>query len=279
MTDAMLTQIGGRTAETIAQADGGHDPGAFTNVLVGVDGTSTGRDAIALAEMLRGAAGRLTLAHVVLTPSPIYGNFHSTGAGKKSLAMLLRHRAEAGVAAELTGMFASSVGSGLHQLARDCGADLLVVGSCSRSSMGRLLRGDHTQQSITGAHLPVAVAPHGYAEQPTDITAIGVGYDGTPEANGALAVARTLAARDGASLQALAVVGTASAEPGAWGEVDAAWGRSSTRSSTRRLARCAQSTASSARLRSATPRLGWSRSEMNLISSWWGRAATERFAS
>jgi nucleotide-binding universal stress UspA family protein len=36
----------------------------FKNVLVGVDGSPNGRDAIALATQLRGHDGRLTLAHV-----------------------------------------------------------------------------------------------------------------------------------------------------------------------------------------------------------------------
>ena len=40
----------------------------FDNVLVGVDGTPTGRDAIALADRLCARGGRLTLANIVLMP-------------------------------------------------------------------------------------------------------------------------------------------------------------------------------------------------------------------
>lgn len=46
--------------------------------------------------------------------------------------MLEHARAAAAVSANFTGMFAPSVGSGLHQLVEDHRADLLVVGSCSR---------------------------------------------------------------------------------------------------------------------------------------------------
>jgi hypothetical protein len=36
----------------------------FTNIVVGVDGRQGGRDAVALAERLKAAEGRLTLTHV-----------------------------------------------------------------------------------------------------------------------------------------------------------------------------------------------------------------------
>ena len=122
-------------------------------------------------------------------------------------------------------MFAVSVGSGLHQLAKDLGADLLVVGSCRRGSVGRLLRGDDTRDSVSRAACAVAVAPDGYGDRSSRIKTVGVAYNASPEANAALAVARGLAARGGASLKALTVVGVAAAAPGAWGEVDGGWDR------------------------------------------------------
>ena len=182
-------------------------------MLVGVDGTSTGRDAIALGETLCDGDGRLTLAHVVLVQQPIYGNFHSTGAGKKTCEMLERERAAAGVAADLTGMFAPAVGWGLHQLARETGADLLVVGSCARGPIARLLRGDDTRRTLTRAACPVAVAPAGYAERPKPINTIGVAFDGSPESETALIAVRVLAARHGAVLRALTAVWPTSAMP------------------------------------------------------------------
>lgn len=181
-------------------------PTAFTNVLVGVDGTSAGRDAMALGETLRTPDGRLTLAHVVLTQGPIYRKFHSTPVGKRSHEMLERERAAAGVAADVSGMFAASVGSGLRQLAEDVHADLLVVGSCRRRAVRRLLRGDATGGSLSGAACAVAVAPAGYANRHNRIDTIGIAYNGSPEAKTPLAAGLRLADRYGATLRALTVV-------------------------------------------------------------------------
>jgi nucleotide-binding universal stress UspA family protein len=50
------------------------------------------------------------------------------------------------------------------------------------------------------------VATRGYAEHPIPIAAIGVGYDGSPESEIALATARELAARNRALVRALDVV-------------------------------------------------------------------------
>jgi hypothetical protein len=60
----------------------------FDNVLVGVNGTSTGRDAIALADRLCARGGRLTLANIVLMPTPTYRNFHMTPVGRDRFEML-----------------------------------------------------------------------------------------------------------------------------------------------------------------------------------------------
>jgi nucleotide-binding universal stress UspA family protein len=195
----------------------------FDNALVGVDGTSSGRDAIALADLLRDDGGRLTLAYVVLTHTPSYQNFYATPAWEQSREMLEREREAAGVTAELTGMFSPSVGSGLHQLAEDCDADLLVVGSCSRGAVGRVLV-DDARDTVSGTSCPVAVAPHGYGEQRHQLRTIGVAYNDTVEADVALSVARSLAARCGSPVRALTVVTPASGGLGRWGDFDVGWG-------------------------------------------------------
>ena len=178
----------------------------FDNVLVGVNGTPTGRDAIALADRLCARGGRLTLANIVLMPTPTYRNFHMSPVGKDRFEMLERERDATGVTAELTGMFAASAGSGLQQLGLDCDADLLVVGSSSTGPVRRVLVGDDARGTVAGASCPVAVAPHDYAEQADEIETVGVAYDGGAEAEAALAVAREVAAAHGARLLALTVV-------------------------------------------------------------------------
>jgi nucleotide-binding universal stress UspA family protein len=206
MTQPIVLAPGVRARHSASACRQVGTPVTSTSVLVGVDGTSTGRDALALADLLCEHDGPLTLAHVVLTQGPVYRNFAATPAGKDALKMLASEGGATRTARELTGMFAPSVARGLHQLAEDCDAHLLTVGSCRRPLIGRLLHGDNTQATVAGAPCPVAVAPSGYARQPRTIETIGVAYNGSPESEAALALARTLATRRRASLHVLTVV-------------------------------------------------------------------------
>ncbi len=61
MTDTKPAKTEADTEQFVPVADDAHQPTTFKHVLVGVDGTSTGRDAIALAETLRHPDGRTTL--------------------------------------------------------------------------------------------------------------------------------------------------------------------------------------------------------------------------
>lgn len=182
----------------------------FDNVIVGVDGRPNGRDAIALASRLVSPEGKLTLVNVhggALNP------VHATTPGRldeeraASHALLEKEREQAQTPqAELISYVAASPGRGLHDVAEQQQADLLVVGSCSRGPFGRVLIGDDTRTSLNGAPCAVAIATRGYAEHPVPIAAIGVGYDSSPESEFALATARKLAERDRALVRALEVV-------------------------------------------------------------------------
>ena len=210
MTNSTVGAPSARPEQASLVTAGASEPFRLRKVLVGVDGTATGRDAIALGDVLYEPGGQLTLAHVVLRSTPTDQNFHATRAWSESRKMLERERQAAGVAADLTGMASSSVGSGLHQLTNDCGADLLVVGSCSRGLTGRVLVGDDTRASLNGASCAVAIAPDGYADDPQDIRTVGVAYNDTPEAEAALAIARSLAAEHRATVRALTAVSVSS---------------------------------------------------------------------
>lgn len=181
----------------------------FENVIVGVDGRPNGRDAIALAERLVDQAGRLALANVhegganlmnAVTPGVLRDE------SKQSHELLERERAQADVKAELVSYASQSPGRGLHSLAEEREADLIVVGSCSRGAVGRVLLGDDTRAALNGSPCAVAVATRGYAEHPVPIEKIGVGYDSSPESEVALAKARELAAGTRALVRALEVV-------------------------------------------------------------------------
>jgi nucleotide-binding universal stress UspA family protein len=181
----------------------------FKNVLVGVDGRAGGRDAIALASRLAGSDGKLTLAHVHsgdLRPSHAIAPALVAEEREGSHKLLEQERAAAEVKAELIGIVSTSPGRGLHELAEEQNADLIVVGSCSHGAFGRAMLGDDTRAALNGAPCAVAIAPHGYADGRASITKVGVAYNSSPESEAALAMARTLAAPTRATIHALEVV-------------------------------------------------------------------------
>ena len=181
----------------------------FKNVLVGVDGTANGRDAVALASRLLDPAGKLTLAHVhpgqlhplhAITPALLESEQAA------SLKLLEDERNASGVDAEVLSIVATSPGAGLHQQAEEQGADLLAVGSCGRGTLGRVMLGDDTRAALNGASCAVAIAARAYAAHPTPIGKVGVAYNGSPESESALVMAREIAQPSSAHVYALEVV-------------------------------------------------------------------------
>lgn len=181
----------------------------FTNVLVAVDGQPGGRDAIELAGQLTSPGTRVTLGHVYAwRHAPSIPGYDDGEAAEITRARELLRAAsdEAKLEADLRWIGAESPRRGLHELAAAMGADLLVVGSTRWGPIGRILIGDDTRAALAGAPCAVAVAPAGYADHPRGIRRIGVAYDGSPDSDRALAVARTLAGDHGAALAAMEVV-------------------------------------------------------------------------
>ena len=168
---------------------------------------STGRDAIALADRLCAPSGRLTLANIVLMPSPTYHNFHATPAWRARREMLERERDahRGGRRADryvrpLGGQWAAPAGYRLRR--RPAGRGVVFPGP-RRARTGRRRRPRDRER----CGCPVAVAPHGYAEQSDEIyEPLASRYDGGAEADAALAVAREVASAHGARLLALTVV-------------------------------------------------------------------------
>jgi nucleotide-binding universal stress UspA family protein len=208
----------------------GPEPGArFDHVVVGIDGRQGGRDAIALARLLVSPQGRLTLVHVrtggLLSPTGAdvaWSGESEAPECAESQSLLERERERADVTAELTSLVDSSVGRGLHQLTERAGADLLTVGSCHRGLLGRVLVGDDVRASLNGAACAVAIAPLAYERELAGLRTIGVGYDGSEESKAALALARELAGRYGATVRVLQVVPMPSSPSTAFN--GAAWG-------------------------------------------------------
>lgn len=183
----------------------------FKNVLVGVDGTPGGRDAIALAQrLLDPDAGQLTLVHVhpgenhplhAVTPGLLQEELAA------SQQLLERERAGSGVeAAQLVSISSASPGAGLHRRAEEQDADLIVVGSSHRGPIGRVMLGDNARQSLNGAPCAVAIASRRYAEHPKPFADVGVGYNDSAESHAALAKAREVAEPTRAALHVLEVI-------------------------------------------------------------------------
>lgn len=98
----------------------------------------------------------------------------------------------------------SSAAGALHAEAERERAQIIVVGSSHRGTMGRMLLGTVSQEALDAAPCAVAVAPAGLADnREFRFSRIGVGFDDTPTAHDALAVAHSLARCAGAELRLL----------------------------------------------------------------------------
>jgi nucleotide-binding universal stress UspA family protein len=92
---------------------------------------------------------------------------------------------------------------------------LIVVGSAHRGALGRLTLGDAAAGTVHAAPCAVAVAPRDFASAPRSLREIAVGFDGEPQAQGALTFAEELAQAAGARVRVLAVARPAIA-PDPW---------------------------------------------------------------
>ncbi|BBH70486.1 hypothetical protein ACTI_71710 [Actinoplanes sp. OR16] len=190
-------------------------------VIVGVDGGAASADALALAHW---AATTLetTLVVAVVHPAP-----SALGSGRVDAEWIADRRAKAeevlagarttlsdlttspegeGSGVEYRVLASSSAAHGLHDLAEQRQAALLVVGSGSAAPASRLMPGSTADRLLAGSVCPVAVAPSGMADPPGTTGRIGVAYVDTPDGRAALASAARLARRTGTSLLLVTVV-------------------------------------------------------------------------
>jgi len=186
-----------------------HPAAMFSNVVVGVKELEAGRDALCLARALASAKGNLTLAHVHVVapkPAPDSGAAGAAARRRDGLERLAALRDESHLDAEVVCDEARDLRQGLHDIARAQEADLLVIGASRNDEIYRDLVGDATGELLEDAPCALAVAPVGYAERRGPLRTIGVAYDGSPESERALGVARRLAADQHATLSAFEAV-------------------------------------------------------------------------
>ncbi len=179
----------------------------MSKIIVAVDESQGSRDAIALAGTLAGITGStLMLVNVFpydLHPSRALNSEFEAYLRQDSRELLERLRSAQGdETVEVKAIANPSPSHGLHELAEQEDAALIVVGSTHRGRVGRALPGSTAERLLHGAPCPVAVAPNGYVARSGEAPAIiGCGYDGSPSARRALEAARRIAAATGARLR------------------------------------------------------------------------------
>jgi nucleotide-binding universal stress UspA family protein len=175
----------------------------YENLIAGYDDTAEARDGLALAQMLAQVTGASITAACVVGRAMA----GQVPAAEKMLGELTAG-VEPGRETKTRVVRARSGAQGLHDLAEQEGADLLVLGSTHRGRIGRVLVGSTAERLLASAPCAVAVAPRDYSkvhapsERPR---VIAVGFDGYPESREALDRARELAEAAGATLRVVAV--------------------------------------------------------------------------
>jgi nucleotide-binding universal stress UspA family protein len=180
-------------------------------VLVGIDGTPSGLEALSLGGALAGLLGS------PLVLGAVYG-FESMTTGypgppwppqEEALEWLAQAEDRLGDAIpwHSVSVNASTIAHGLTQLAEQEHAEILVLGSSRRGPFGRLFTGSGVTRVAHGAPCAVAVVPHGWTPRSSaKPLVVGAAVTDAPESHGALALAARLAAGPPARVRVLTAV-------------------------------------------------------------------------
>jgi nucleotide-binding universal stress UspA family protein len=168
-------------------------------IVIGHDGSEQGRDALALGREMADVVGATPVVTTVLPwPSNLMAPDELDAAAKADTAELFRSASDylEGYAAEEWWCINRSPADALYQVAEDEAAALIVVGSCHRGPIGRVMVGGVGTSLLHGAPCSVLVAPRGFADdEARSLRRIGIGFDGSPEAWAALETGIGLAER------------------------------------------------------------------------------------
>ena len=183
-------------------------------VIVGVDGGASGRDALILGRWAADVLGAPLVVAVVHPAAAVIGS------GRVDAEWVAdRHRAaeqvldgartvlkDATGPVEYRMVASSSAAHGLHDLAEEPAAEIIVVGSGRSAPKQRLFAGSTAERLLAGSVCPVAVAPAEMATPPGTLGRIGVAYIDTPDGRAALNQAARLGRRTGTPLRLYTVV-------------------------------------------------------------------------
>jgi nucleotide-binding universal stress UspA family protein len=180
-------------------------------VLVGIDGTSSGLEALSLGSALAVITGAPLVLGAVYGFEVMTGTFGGPAWPPHEEADKWLKEAEGrlGDAVEWRSVSveAGSIAHGLARMAEEEDAAILVLGFSRHGPVGRIMTGTAVSRVVHGAPCAVAVVPHGWHMQPEDKPlTFGVAFDGGPESQEALALAARLAEAPHARLRILTAV-------------------------------------------------------------------------
>jgi nucleotide-binding universal stress UspA family protein len=185
----------------------------YRKIVVGYDDSDPSKDALALGKRLSDSTGAQLVVAGIFQFDPIWGGYAPQFAEEEAEFARKVEAAARSAGAEAEAFPSSSAARGLHQLAEEIDADLVVVGPARYGRLGQAVAGSVGVALLHGSPCAVGIAPRGYRERSgQDITAIAVGVDGSSEACIAVEAACELASGTGAKLKLVGV-----AEPPAIG--------------------------------------------------------------
>jgi nucleotide-binding universal stress UspA family protein len=174
-------------------------------IVVGFDGSERGRDALALGRALALTLSTRLIVVVAYTPEQWLwapGTAEPLGADEREEILGKARAALAGFdRVEFRTTPSPSAAGALQAEAERENAQVIVVGSSHRGTLGRMLLGTVTEEVLDAAPCAVAVAPAGLAERELHFSKVGVGFDDSPAAHDALAVGHVFARRAGAEVR------------------------------------------------------------------------------
>jgi nucleotide-binding universal stress UspA family protein len=179
-------------------------------MVLGYDGSEQARDALALARLFAAGKERSIVVTYVLPrgqPFDARTREYIKDIQARNHAVLDPAMAELeGFRAEPRPIESSSPARGLHEVADEEGASLVVIGSTHRGPVGRVVLGSVGEILLAGTPAAVAVAPKGFAANVAGaVKTVSVGFNRAAEGLAAVRTAAGLAATLGAKLRAIAV--------------------------------------------------------------------------
>jgi len=180
-------------------------------IVVGYDGSAEARDALAAGLAL----ARATSAPLVLAgaygPDTVLGPDELEARGREVGEQLRRadRYLPSGLPfpVERIPLPGASAAAALQKLAEDMHPRALVLGSCHRGTVGRVLAGSVAERLLNGSPCPVVVTPRGLAErEPAELRTVCVGFDARAEGWTALQRAAQIASASGAQLRVVMVL-------------------------------------------------------------------------